>query len=512
MTYINFSFTYIMGWHKEWRKLAKKLRRKRIRSLKAEQRNEIIRKEREEREKSPTHIAWLKEQEALEVFAQQEEQRLAEERQRLWEAEEAAAQRRWREQQLRLVKAHAEKAKQELLIREEWEREQKKIKEELEKKEKEKEEKRKRQEELLAQIDAFISGKADLPASTIINTETQPGHPECPFFSKTGACRFRDNCSRNHIRPGISRVLLFSNFYEHFGIQSSLQHEYDTDVGLEYDDSETYYDFLEFYNDILPEFESCGPIRQLKVCCNHEPHLRGNVYVEFFSERHALKAYQLFQGRYYAGRQLSVSFTYIPSWKNALCGLFHKQRCPKGRTCNFLHVFKNPHNAFRDADFDRSPRHLRDSPSNRKRLRSPDNWRWSESPERNDSERSEKKQSKSSSENKSKRRHRERSRERNISAENKRDSASRKRRRRKSKTRADTESSHRLHRHDDIDKRRRSKHSDVTVRSKSDNYCEKMRESKSSRRKESENSKNCSTTPPSFHKKSEKEERTPESG
>lgn len=78
--------------------------------------------------------------------------------------------------------------------------------------------------------------------------------------------------------------------------------------------------YREFYNDILPEFESCGPIRQLKVCCNHETHLRGNVYLEYFSERHALKAYQLFQGRYYAGRQISVAFTNIPSWKNALCG------------------------------------------------------------------------------------------------------------------------------------------------------------------------------------------------
>lgn len=33
-------------------------------------------------------------------------------------------------------------------------------------------------------------------------------------------------------------------------------------------------------------------------------------------------------------------------------GLFHQRKCPKGRHCNFLHVFRNPGNEFRDADLD----------------------------------------------------------------------------------------------------------------------------------------------------------------
>lgn len=65
-------------------------------------------------ENSPTHIAWLKEQEALEIFSQEEEKRLAEERQKQWEAEEVAAQQRWCELQARLQKARAEKVKQEV--------------------------------------------------------------------------------------------------------------------------------------------------------------------------------------------------------------------------------------------------------------------------------------------------------------------------------------------------------------------------------------------------------------
>lgn len=78
--------------------------------------------------------------------------------------------------------------------------------------------------------------------------------------------------------------------------------------------------FREFFKDVLPEFEQCGRVCQFRVCTNEEPHLRGNVYVEFGSRRHALKAYRTFQGRFYAGRRLNVEFTTIPSWKNAVCG------------------------------------------------------------------------------------------------------------------------------------------------------------------------------------------------
>jgi hypothetical protein len=48
---------------------------------------------------------------------------------------------------------------------------------------------------------------------------------------------------RNHPRPGISKVLLIPNFYSHFGIDQSMIDEYDTDLMLEYDDTETYQHF-----------------------------------------------------------------------------------------------------------------------------------------------------------------------------------------------------------------------------------------------------------------------------
>lgn len=56
---------------------------------------------------------------------------------------------------------------------------------------------------------------------------------------------------------------------------------YVSDLNLEYEDRELYHNFQEFYNDIVPEFKSVGKVIQVKVCCNYEPHLRGNVYVQY---------------------------------------------------------------------------------------------------------------------------------------------------------------------------------------------------------------------------------------
>ena len=61
----------------------------------------------------------------------------------------------------------------------------------------------------------------------------------------------------------------------------------------------------------------------LQVCCNHEPHLRGNVYVQYQNEHEAVKAYAKFNGRFYAGRQISCEFVKIEKWKSAICGEFY---------------------------------------------------------------------------------------------------------------------------------------------------------------------------------------------
>lgn len=50
---------------------------------------------------------------------------------------------------------------------------------------------------------------------------------------------------RNHIRPSVSQILLVPGFYSHFKMDHVNElNEYDTDLGLEFDENEVYQDFL----------------------------------------------------------------------------------------------------------------------------------------------------------------------------------------------------------------------------------------------------------------------------
>uniref|UniRef100_A0A674AUU1 Zinc finger CCCH-type, RNA binding motif and serine/arginine rich 2 n=1 Tax=Salmo trutta TaxID=8032 RepID=A0A674AUU1_SALTR len=174
----------------------------------------------------------------------------------------------------------------------------------------------------------------------------------CPFFLKTGACRFGDRCSRKHVHPPASPTLMIRGMFATFGMDQRSRDDYDTDACLEHSEEEVQQQFVDFYEDVLPEFRTAGKVVQFKVSCNFEPHLRGNVYVQFDTEEQCREAFMMFNGRWYAGKQLQCEFSPVTRWKTAICGLFDRQKCPKGKHCNFLHVYRNPGNEFWEADRD----------------------------------------------------------------------------------------------------------------------------------------------------------------
>ncbi|XP_072180005.1 uncharacterized protein [Diadema setosum] len=252
-------------------------------------------------------------------------------------------------------------------IQDEWEERQRR---EREQEEKEKEKKDLELENVLKQLDVELGNEKgspqewrnpDAPPSQPNPAHGQANKPEkrnevCSFFAKTGACRFRDRCSRTHPPTESSPTLVFFGMYTNFGLGSDFRDEYDADVGLECDEESAYVNFREFYDDVLPEFRECGNVVQLKVCRNWEPHLKGNVYVQFSKEEEAARAMEVFSGRFYGGQQLAPQYCAVTKWKPAICGLFHRNRCPKGKHCNFLHVFQNPSREFSEADQDYPPR------------------------------------------------------------------------------------------------------------------------------------------------------------
>ncbi|KAM6309561.1 U2 small nuclear ribonucleoprotein auxiliary factor 35 kDa subunit-related protein 2 isoform 2-T2 [Podargus strigoides] len=323
--------------HQKYRAILKKEKRKKkrqalakLRDSEATEKDESVSEEEEEE---------LEEEEEDE----EEEKKLEAERQKLheqWLLREEKAQEEFKLKKEKEEAARKRQEEEERKIKEEWEEQQRKEREVAQQKQQEKRER---------ELENGVTWHNPEPPE---NIGTEKDRANCPFYIKTGSCRFGDRCSRKHNYPTSSKTLLVRGMFITFGMEQCRRDDYDTDASLEYSDEETYQQFLEFYEDVLPEFQNVGKVVQFKVSCNYEPHLRGNVYVQYQSEKDCQAALALFSGRWYAGRQLHCEFCPVTRWKTAICGLFERQKCPRGKHCNFLHVFKNPNNEFWEANRD----------------------------------------------------------------------------------------------------------------------------------------------------------------
>uniref|UniRef100_A0AAV2LSM5 Uncharacterized protein n=1 Tax=Knipowitschia caucasica TaxID=637954 RepID=A0AAV2LSM5_KNICA len=338
--------------------------------LSQKQRRSALRKERRKRKRQA--LAQSKEngvndednEEVDEAVDDNEEEDIEEvQRQRLheqWLERERLAQEEFKLKMEREEAAQRRREEEERLIKEEWEARQRKEQEEQEQK---KQERRDREEAVQKRLDEAESQlekgatwmNPEAPNEGSKNYGTERDVANCPFFLKTGACRFGDRCSRKHVIPSSSTTLLIRSMFFTFGMEQSERDDFDMDSSLEHSEEELQEHFIDFYHDVLPEFRSIGRVVQFKVSCNYESHLRGNVYVQFETEEQCQAAWIKFNGRWYAGRQLQCELCPVTRWKNAICGLFDRRKCPKGKNCNFLHVFRNPGNEFWEADRDISP-------------------------------------------------------------------------------------------------------------------------------------------------------------
>ncbi|ORX80182.1 hypothetical protein K493DRAFT_98779 [Basidiobolus meristosporus CBS 931.73] len=177
------------------------------------------------------------------------------------------------------------------------------------------------------------------------NDETEKESTKCPFYLKTGACRYGNLCSREHPYPTQSKTILIKNMYVKI---PRLMVDEESDDTLEFDEAEAYKHFENFFEDVHTELLKFGKIDQLKVCSNELPHLDGNVYVQYATSTEAASAVEALHGRWYAGKQLTCELVAIESWNAAICGMAQRQQCPKGKDCNFLHVYRNPGNLYPD--------------------------------------------------------------------------------------------------------------------------------------------------------------------
>ncbi|CAG8564174.1 9478_t:CDS:10 [Paraglomus brasilianum] len=303
---------------KEWRKLRKKQRKKAARVEAAKLRQKLN----EEEEKETDEEVKLRKAEetqhnSLRILWEYRERQI----------EEANARRMEEERRKKIVQENWEKAIKSIKVQ------QKPIAEHDSKKNN------------LDEQHNVTPDETDSALATEYGTDKDPIN--CSFYLKTGACRYGDSCARMHTYPDKSVTVLIKNMYQ--GMPVNLADE-ENDDNLEYDEVEAERHFAEFFEDIHAELQKYGKIVQLKVCNNFEPHLRGNVYVQYSKENSAEKAVNEIRGRWYAGKQLIAEYCPVKKWKLGICGFYDKNKCPRGIHCNFLHVFKNPQGLYSEAD------------------------------------------------------------------------------------------------------------------------------------------------------------------
>ncbi|RNA27610.1 U2 small nuclear ribonucleo auxiliary factor 35 kDa subunit-related 2 [Brachionus plicatilis] len=184
---------------------------------------------------------------------------------------------------------------------------------------------------------------------------------KCGFYERTGVCKYANLCSKSHlIDPnGTLTTLIFPAMYSNMLLgYELLKNDKDSDEALEYEEKDILINFKNFYDDVVSKLKTYGKLVQFLVCSNYQPHLRGNVYVQFEDECDTKAAFQDLNGRFYAGRQIFCYYSHVKNWRMAVCSKFLRNNCDKNRMCNYLHVFNDPYNEFKIEDLSNLAKNL----------------------------------------------------------------------------------------------------------------------------------------------------------
>ncbi len=101
---------------------------------------------------------------------------------------------------------------------------------------------------------------------------------------------------------------------------------------------ETIRHFEDFFEEVFVELMKYGEVEELNVCDNIGEHIVGNVYVKYYNEEDAEKAFSALNGRYYAGRQINAEYSPVTDFREAKCRQFDQGCCERGGYCNFMHL------------------------------------------------------------------------------------------------------------------------------------------------------------------------------
>jgi len=185
-------------------------------------------------------------------------------------------------------------------------------------------------------------GQAHMAAS---DPAFRTGGP-CRFYSKVGACRHGASCSRQHMKPERSRVLLLAHVFieteETHKLSSDPLGEGDAEGGLMGVSDEGYKIAImaieEFYEECFHKLAQYGEIEDVLMVDNISDHLCGNVYVKYYHEDSSVRAFNALEDGWYNGRKLKIEYSPVTEFRDARCRAFNEGKCNRGQDCNFLHL------------------------------------------------------------------------------------------------------------------------------------------------------------------------------
>lgn len=154
----------------------------------------------------------------------------------------------------------------------------------------------------------------------------------CTFYTKIGACRHGEKCSRKHVKPSSSDTILLPNLYQNPKLNKNDGEELNPKQVQEY--------FDHFYKDIFLKFALFGEVYSMVVCENDNNHLNGNVYVKFANEDSAYNAVMLLNQEWFGGRPVHCELSPVESFHDANCRAYESSTCNRGDHCNFMHIHK----------------------------------------------------------------------------------------------------------------------------------------------------------------------------
>ncbi|KAL0227879.1 hypothetical protein RCL1_004022 [Eukaryota sp. TZLM3-RCL] len=163
---------------------------------------------------------------------------------------------------------------------------------------------------------------------------TERDKVNCPFYSKIGACRHGESCSRIHNKPTFSQTILLSHLYMNPKAKRADKDKPRSDADQEREDQRH---FDEFYEDIFLEFMKYGKIDQIVVFDNISDHMVGHTFVKYTDEDEAEVALEALQGRWYNQRPIVAELSPVTDFAEARCKQSGKASCGRGGYCNFAH-------------------------------------------------------------------------------------------------------------------------------------------------------------------------------